>query len=200
MSKLSLEEQFTLRALTGRVVGEALVRLYRLRGSLGLVTNKTYICASLTGAVGAAFLTRLGGLARVVTVVTEKPEETKEAVAKLKGTDLVMVTYGGEVGPEVNYPLTRAFLEAAAEANSPFDLFFHVRIWAPGFVTKALKESPRLAEYLSGKNLGTFTFDLERGLFLFHRVRISGQEEAGLETLAAVPLSCEHLDLLKRSL
>jgi len=200
MSKITLTEQFTLRALTDRIVAENLVRVYRLRGTLGIVTNKTYICASLTGAIEAAFLARLAGVGRVITALTEKPEDVKEAVNILKDADLVMLAYGGEMGPEENYALTKAFLEAAAEANLPADLFFHVRIWVPAFVQNTMKEVPKVGEYLAGKQLGTFTFDLEKGFFLFHRVEVNPQGEVSLHLLTQVPITLEHLDLLKRSL
>lgn len=51
-----------------------------------------------------------------------------------------------------------------------------------------------------GKKLGTFTFDLDRGVFLFHNVEVDEQGKVNLKLISEVPVSLEHLDLLKRSL
>lgn len=200
MSKLTLAEQFTLRAMTGRIVGEALVDVYGVKGGLGIVTNKTYICASLVGAIEGVFLSRKRGLNRVLTVMFEKEEEAKEAVDHLKEMEMVVVGYGGEMGTEENYTLTKAFLKAAAEKQLKSDLFFHVRIWLPAFVQKAMEEEEAIASYLKGKRLGTFTFDLDRGVFLFHNVEVGEGNKVNLKLINEVPISLEHLDLLKKSL
>ncbi|HGY09279.1 MAG TPA: hypothetical protein ENK37_04390 [Oceanithermus profundus] len=199
MAKLSLAEQYTLRSLTGRIVGEVLADAYGVP-SLGMVTNKTFICSSLVGAVQAAFLADRGGLGRVVTTLTEKPEEASAAVQGLEGVNTVMVAYGGEADAETNYALTKAFLKAAAEADLDADLFFHVRIWVPGFVQRALKEEPQIAEYLQERALGTFTFDLDRGVFVFHAVEVTEEGEVVSEPVLEAPLSVEHTELLRRSL
>jgi len=199
MAKLTLAEQYTLRGLTGRIVGEVLSDAYGIP-SLGLVTNKTYICSSLAGAVEAAFLADKGGLGRVLTALTEKPEDAAAAVKQLEGANTVMLAYGGEADAETNYALTKAFLKAAAEADLDADLFFHVRIWVPGFVKKAVQEDPQIAEYLQDRALGSFTFDLDRGVFVFHAVEVGDEGKVESEPLLEVPLSVEHTDLLRRSL
>lgn len=199
MADLSLAEQYTLRAFTGRIVGEVLADAYGIP-SLGLVTNKTYICAGLTGAIEAAFLADKGGLGRVVSAITEKPEDAAAAATELAGVNTVMLAYGGEADGETNYALTRAFLEAAADAGLDADVFFHVRIWAPGFVKKAVEESEKVADYLKGRALGAFGFDLERGVFIFHAVEVTDEGEVVSEPILETPLSVEHAELLKRSL
>ncbi|WP_457636891.1 hypothetical protein [Oceanithermus sp.] len=199
MANLSLAEQYTLRGLTGRIVGEVLADAYGIP-SLGIVTNKTYICASLTGAIEAAFLADRGGLGRVTTAISEKPEDAAAAVKALAGSNTVMLAYGGEADGETNYALTKAFLEAAAEADLEADLFFHVRIWAPGFVKKAVEESKKIADYLKERTLGAFGFDLERGVFIFHAVEVTDEGQVVSEPILETPLSVEHADLLKRSL
>ncbi len=199
MAGLSLAEQYTLRGLTGRIVGEVLADAYGIP-SLGLVTNKTYICASLTGAIEASFLADKGGLGRVVSAITEKPADAAAAVRELDGVNTVMLAYGGEADGETNYELTKAFLEAAADADLDADVFFHVRIWAPGFVAKAVAESEKIADYLKGRALGAFGFDLERGVFIFHAVEVTDEGEVVSEPILETPLSLEHADLLRRSL
>ncbi len=199
MAKLTLAEQYTLRGLTGRIVGEVLSDAYGIP-SLGLVTNKTYICSSLAGAVEAAFLADKGGLGRVLTALTEKPEDAAAAVKQLEGANTVMLAYGGEADAETNYALTKAFLKAAAEADLDADLFFHVRIWAPGMVQKVVSEDKSIAEYLKDRALGAFAFDLDRGVFIFHAVEVSEEGEVISEPILEAPLSVEHADLLRRSL
>ena len=199
MANLSLAEQYTLRALTGRIVGEVLADAYGIP-SLGLATNKTFICASLSGAVEAAFLADKGGLSRVVTAVTEKPADAKEAVRHLNGVNPVMLAYGGEADGETNYELTKAFLKEAAESGLDADIFFHVRIWAPGFVKKVVAEDEQIADYLRNRALGAFGFDLDRGVFIFHAVEVDENGEVVSEPILETPLSVEHADLLRRSL
>jgi hypothetical protein len=180
-------------------VGEVLSGAYGVP-SLGVVTNKSYICSSLTGAVESAFLAEKGGLARVGTALTEKPEDAEAAVRELEGFDTVMLAFGGEADAETNLALTRAFLRAAAKAGLEADLFFHVRIWVPGFVKRVVEEDPEVAEYLRDRALGTFTFDLDRGLFVFHAVEVEDDGELLSEAVHETPLSVEHADLLRRSL
>ncbi len=198
MAKLTLAEQFTLRALTGRVVGQALAQDLP-DASLGILTNKTFICASLTGALEAAYLAEKGGLAQVKTALAEKPEDVPAAIETLKDVDILFLAFGGEAGPDVNKPLTEAALKAIREKGFEGEVFFHVRIWVPGFVKEALAADGELKAYFEELPMGTFTFDLERGLFLFNDVYF---DEEGLkaEPVRVLPITHEHLDLLKRSL
>lgn len=62
------------------------------------------------------------------------------------------------------------------------------------------RKMKRLHSYLKRKKLGTFTFDLDRGVFLFHNVEVDEQGKVNLKLISEVPISLEHLDLLKRSL
>ena len=198
MAKLTFSEQFTLRALTGRVVGQALAQDLP-EASLGILTNKTFICASLTGALEAAYLAEKGGLARVKTALAEKPEDVPAAIEALKDVDVLFLAFGGEAGPDVNKPLTEAALKAIKEKGFEGEVFFHVRIWVPGFVKEALAADGELKAYFEELPMSTFTFDLERGLFLFNDVYF---DEEGLkaEPVRVLPITHEHLDLLKRSL
>ncbi len=198
MANLTLAEQYTLRAWTGRVVGEILSEVYGV-DTLGVVTNKTFICSSLVGGIEAAFLSKRGGLSRVITAITETPDDAEKAVEVLKEADFIMLAYGGEADGPTNKALTEAFLKAAARAELPADYFFHVRIWVPGFVKDVISSNSEIAEHLEAKSNGTFTFDLEKGLFIFHSVDVAGGEII-TEPIMNVPLTHEHLDLLKRSL
>jgi len=198
MEKLTLAEQYTLRALTGRVIGQALAQSVP-DASLGILTNRTYICAALTGALEAAFLTELGGLGQVRTAVAEDPEAVEAAVGTLADVDLLLLAFGGEAGPEVNKPLTEAALKAIQANGFDGEVFFHVRIWAPGFVREVLQGDPELRAFFDELPLLTFTFDLDRGLFLLNEVYFE-ENEPKAEPVRTLPLTQEHLDLLKRSL
>ncbi len=198
MEKLTLAEQYTLRALTGRVIGQALAQGVP-DASLGILTNRTYICAALTGALEAAFLTELGGLGQVRTAVVEGPGEVEEAVRTLADVDLLFLAFGGEAGADLNKPLTEAALRAVQATDFDGEVFFHVRIWAPGFVSEALGKDPKLRSFFEELPLLTFTFDLDRGLFLLNEVYFE-ENEPKAEPVRILPLTQEHLDLLKRSL
>ena len=198
MEKLTLAEQYTLRALTGRVIGQALAQGVP-DASLGILTNRTYICASLTGALEAAFLTELGGMGQVRTAVVEGPGEVEEAVRTLANVDLLFLAFGGEAGADLNKPLTEAALRAVQATDFDGEVFFHVRIWAPGFVSEALGKDPKLRSFFEELPLLTFTFDLDRGLFLLNEVYFE-ENEPKAEPVRILPLTQEHLDLLKRSL
>ncbi len=198
MEKLTLAEQYTLRSLTGRVIGQALAQ-DAPDASLGILTNRTLICASLTGALEAAFLTQVGGLGRVRTALAETPEAVADAVEALKDVDILFLAFGGEAGPEVNKPLTEAALRAIKEKGFEGEVFFHVRIWAPGFVKEALGGDRELRAHFEELPLLTFTFDLDRGLFLLNEVYFE-EGEPKAEPLRVLPITHEHLELLKRSL
>jgi len=52
-------------------------------------------------------------------------------------------------------------------------LFFHLRIWVPGFVSKAAQEDPAIAQYLSRKkNLYTVTADANAGVARVWQVKV----------------------------
>jgi len=199
MAKLTLAEQFTLRALTGRVVGQALAQDLP-EASLGVLTNKTYICASLTGALEAAFLAGKAGLGQVKTTLAEGPEAVAEAVRGLGDVDVLFLAFGGEAGPETNRPLTEAALKAIRESGFAGEVFFHVRIWVPGFVKEALAADEETRAYFEELPMGTFTFDLEKGLFIINDVYFDEDGELKAEPVRVLPITHEHLDLLKRSL
>ncbi len=198
MSKLTLAEQFTLRALTGRVVGQALAQDLP-DASLGVLANKTYICASLAGALEAAYLAEKGGLGWVRTALAGSTDEVGAAVQDLAEADVLFLAFGGEAGPEVNRPLTEVALKAIKEMGFEGEVFFHVRIWVPGFVREALDKDAELKAYFEELPMSTFTFDLERGLFLLNDVYLD-EEVLKAEPIRVLPITHEHLSLLKRSL
>ena len=199
MANITLSEQYTLRALTGRVVGQALAQGLP-EASLGVLTNKTFICASLTGALEAAYLTEKGGLTQVKTFIAEGPEAVAEGVRALKDADLLFLAFGGEAGPETNRPLTEAALKAIKEEGYVGEVFFHVRIWVPGFVKEALAADEETKGYFEELPMSTFTFDLEKGLFILNDVYFDEDGELKAEPVRVMPITAEHLDLLKRSL
>lgn len=199
MANLTLGEQLTLRALTGRVVAQTIVEKIGLEGTFGVVSNKTYICSGLTSAMESVITTLSGGLNRVVTSVMATPDDAKEAVLALKDASLVFLAFGGEMGVEDNQALVTAFLKEAKAQDLSADLFIHVRMLGPKMVQKALEAESALEVYLQERNVWTFNFDLEKGMFFFHDVIVNGTE-LELDRLIDVPLTLEHNELLRRSL
>jgi len=193
---LTLSEQFTLRALTARVIGEAINEL--LPGKWGFVTGKNYICSSLVGGLEATLLSKQAGLTLTKTLVLEEGQEPTEEF--LLDLDSVFLAFGGESSAEQNYAWTLATLKQLAKVGFEGDIFFHVRIWVPGFVEKAVLADESIAELLvENPALWTFTFDLDKGLFVVGQPHFSG-DEIHFHPVKEIPITHQHLELLKASL
>ncbi|WP_206201861.1 hypothetical protein [Thermus tengchongensis] len=137
-------------------------------GSVHVLTNTTSICAALVGGIGAGYLD-LEGTRRLQVTAFPTPEE----VGPLSPTEeAVALIFGGQATPEVNYALTKNALKSLAQGNYGGAIFFHLRVWVPGFVAKAAQEDPEVARYLAGKeNLFTATADLNAKVVRLWRVR-----------------------------
>ena len=193
---LTLWEQFTLRALTARVVGEAMHQL--IPGKWGFVTGKNYICSSLVWGLGSTILSKDGGLTTIKTLALEPGEAPQPSF--FEDIDSVFLAFGGESEAEQNYQWTLKSLQQLAKVGFEWDIFFHVRIWVPGFVEKALIADEAVAELLvENPLLWTFTFDLEKGLFVIAQPHFTG-DEIHLHPVKEIPITHQHLNLLKASL
>lgn len=197
---LSLGEQFALRAYTGQAMGHALANAARAE-RLGILTNTTSICSSLSAAIGAQFVAhRPGGEALRVTTVG-KPEDVKAALESLTNRDAVALIFGGQMSPDENYALAKAALSELARAQYPGALFFHLRVWVPRFVQRAASEDPAIAAYLAKKeNLYTLTVDAANGKALVHQAALREGEQRSVRVLAEVPMGEWWLTLFKRSI
>jgi hypothetical protein len=80
-------------------------------------------------------------------------------------------------------------------------LFFHLRIWVPGFVGKAAQEDPAIAQYLAGKgNLYTVTVDANAGVARVWQVKVEPGRQTPVKEIFSVPMNPTWLSLFKRSL
>lgn len=197
---LSLGEQFALRAYTGQAMGNALANVARAE-RLGILTNTTSICSSLSAAIGAHFVANrpAGEALRVATV--GKAEDVKAALESLANRDAVALIFGGQMSPDENYALAKAALAELARAQYPGALFFHLRVWVPRFVQRAASEDPAIAAYLAKKeNLYTVTVDAANGKALVHQAALREGEQRSARVLAEVPMGEWWLTLFKRSI
>lgn len=197
---LSLGEQYALRSYTGQAMGQVLAEGLKLR-SLGVVTNNSSICSSLSGAIGASFLAHTRGDGSLATTSLAKPEDAAAAVASLAGRDGVALVFGGQVSAEDNAAFVKATLQELARSNYPGAIFFHLRVWVPQLPAKVAAEDAAVAAYLSRKNnLHTVTINPQTGKALVHRVQVQAGQQASAQVLQELAMNDTWLTLFKRSL
>ncbi|MCX8059984.1 MAG: hypothetical protein N3C13_02170, partial [Aquificaceae bacterium] len=130
--------------------------------------------------------------------VLNSPEEVQNFNPTLEAVALI---FGGQASPEVNYSLTRSSLRRLADAKYNGAIFFHLRVWAPRFVERAVQEDQTIAQYLAGKeNLYTVTADLQNKVIRLWQVSVKDGKQATVRELGTVPLNPVWEDLLRRSL
>jgi homoserine acetyltransferase len=198
--QLQLGEQFALRGYTGKAMGTALADVLRAE-SLGIVTNASSICASLTGAIAAQYLARTEAADPLRIAALASAADAAAAVTAMADRAAVALIFGGQTPAEENAALTLETLRALAAANYAGAVFLHVRVWAPGFAQKAAAADAAVAAYLAGKeNIFAMTVDPNAGEVQLHRVSITPAEQKSVEVLTTVPMNEAWLGLLRRSI
>lgn len=193
---LSLGEHLVLRGYTGKAFGQVMAEQLGLK-SLHVLTNNTSICAALVGAMASSYLD-LEGQRQLKVTALANPEDLPPLNPKEEAVALI---FGGQATPEVNYSLTKNALQALAQANYGGGLFFHLRIWGPGFVAKAAQEDPAIARYLAAKsNLFTATYDPQANVVRVWRVEVRDGKQATVKELVRLSPNPTWADLLRRSL
>lgn len=193
---LTLGEHYALRGYTGKAFGQVMAQNLGLK-SLHVLTNNTTICAALVGAMASSYLD-LEGQRRLQVTTLPSPDEVPPLSPKEEAVALI---FGGQATPETNYGLTRNALKALAEANYAGGIFFHLRIWGPGFVARVAQENPNIARYLAGKqNLFTATYDPQANVVRVWRVRVADGKQSTVEELVKLTPNPTWADLLRRSL
>lgn len=197
---LSLGEQYALRSYTGQAMGQVLAEGLKLK-SLGIATNNSSICSSLSGAIGASYLAHTRGEGTLSTASLAKPEDAAAAVAALGGRDGVALVFGGQLPAEENTALVKATLQELARTNYPGAIFFHLRVWVPQLPAKIAAEDAAVAAYLAKKtNLHTVTINPQTGKVLVHRVQVQAGQQASAQVLQEMPMNDTWLTLFKRSI
>ncbi|WP_235187158.1 hypothetical protein [Thermus caliditerrae] len=148
--------------------------------SVHALTNNTSIRAALVGAIGAGYLD-LEGTRRLQVTAFPTPEEVGPLAPKEEAVALI---FGSQATPEVNYALTKNALMSLAQGNYGGAIFFHLRVWAPGFVAKAAQEDPEVARYSAGKaNLYALTADLNAKVVRLWQVAVQDGKQATVKEL-----------------
>lgn len=199
-SRASLEEEIYLRSLTGLLVGRHLLMGFQ---RVAVVTVPDRICSSLAAATATSFLGSLAGYregaARVFTYEPGRERELARRVVEFR-PDAVYIVYGGEQRMSYVANITRRTLEALAEEGYRGALLIHVRVFLATNRLQTVLADERIRGYLASlPEIRVFTADLQRREFLFHRVSINGTA-VRLETYCRVPLTEEHVALLRISL
>lgn len=199
---LSLGEQFALRSYTGQAMGLALTDVVKAK-RVGIATNQSSICASLTGAVGAQVIARAPerGAGALAVAHLASAEDAQRAFAAVKDQDAVALLFGGQTAAEENYAMVRAMLKELAANDYKGAIFLHVRVWAPRLAQRAASEDAQIAQYLARKNnVFTVTVDAANSKALVHQVSIGANEQRSLRVLHEVPMNDTWLGLFRRSI
>jgi hypothetical protein len=199
---LTLGEQFALRSYTGQAMGLALTDVIKAK-RVGILTNQSSICSSLTGAMGGQIVAKAqdkGGAALQVAALANA-EDVARAYAAVKEQEAVALIFGGQTPAEENYALVKASLKELAANAYPGAIFLHMRVWLPKMAQRAAAEDAQIAQYLAGKkNLYTVTVDAAKGKALVHQVSIDANEQRSAKVLHEVTMNDTWLGLFKRSI
>lgn len=201
-SPLTLGEQFTLRSYTGQAMGLALTDVIKAK-SVGIATNQSSICASLSGAMGGQVVAKARGKAgeALKMVSLANAGEAANAYTALRDQDAVALIFGGQTSAEENYAMVKTMLKELAANDYKGALFLHVRVWLPKMAQRAASEDAQIAQYLAGKNnLYTVTVDAEKGRALVHQVSVNADGQRSTRVLHEVSMNDAWLTLFKRSI
>ncbi len=190
---IDLAEKIYLQALTARLVGEDLLASYN---KVAVVSMKNMICSAMAAASEACFIAQTGGKAWHF-IIDEGNE--KEIAGKLEeyDSDATLLLFGGETPIEKAKEMFVKLLEEMALLDIKADIIIHAHIFAAGGVNEAIKNE-RIVEYLKKRNVYVYTFELDNGIMLVHEIEFNG--DITLHQLAELPITCEHANLLNRSL
>lgn len=197
---LTLGEQYALRSYTGQAMGLALTDVIKA-GRIGIATNQSSICASLSGAMGAQVVAKAKGEAALATASLANADDAARAFAALRDQDAVALIFGGQTTAEENYALVKAMLKELATNDYAGAVLLHVRVWLPKMAQRAAAEDAAIARYLANKkNVYTVTVDAAKGRALVHQVSVDGNEQRSLKVLHEVVMNDSWLSLFKRSI
>jgi hypothetical protein len=197
---LSLGEQYALRAYTGQAIGKTLTESLKLK-SLGIATNPSSICASLTGAIATEVVGRNRDNGALAVQALAKPDDAASSVAALTKQEGVALVFGGQMSLDENAALVKATLAELARSNYAGPLFLHVRVWAPRLAARAAAEDAAIAAYLSAKqNVYTVTVDPQAAKVLVHQVKVQAGEQQSVKVLQDMPMVEPWLALFRRSI
>ena len=197
---LTLGEQFALRSYTGQAMGLALTDVINAK-RIGIATNQSSICASLTGAMGAQIVAKAKGDGALSVASLANADDAARAFATLRDQDAVALIFGGQTSAEENYAMVKAMLKELAQNDYKGAVLLHVRVWMPKMAQRAASEDAVIARYLANKkNLYTVTVDAAKGRALVHQVSVDGNDQRSVSVLLEVAMNESWLQLFKRSI
>lgn len=198
-SRASLEEEVYLRALTGYVVGQNLFDGFR---KIAIITYPDRICSSMASALATSLISKYGYKENFVKVFNYEENKEEELVKRIKEfkPDTIYISFGGEQKMSYISKITYNLLVSLMKENCMASLVFHVRTWLATKQLSNLLSDEKLKKYLESlKEIRLFTADLQNKKFLFHRVKIEGNN-VKLEKFKEFNINDEHVNLLKISL
>ncbi|MCD6171735.1 MAG: hypothetical protein J7J36_04905 [Thermoplasmata archaeon] len=191
--KTTIAEEIYLRALTGRLVGEDLLASYN---KVAVVSMKNIICSAMVGASIASFVSQTGGRASHFIVEEGKEKDVANQLEQYDGEAIILL-FGGETPTEKAKKLFSNLLGEMAVHGIVADLIIHIRIFTAGGLDNAIKNND-VMQYLKERNVYVYTFDLDNGMMLIHEIEL--EEDITLHKIAELPITCEHANLLNKSL
>jgi hypothetical protein len=194
MPLTTFEEEIYLRALTGRMVGKAVSDLGV--NKLAVVAPKNIICSSIATATEAAFLDHSGGVTYHFLVEPGKEAEIASRLVDFK-PQATLLQFGGETPIEETKKSFVELMKQIAEKKVPGDIVVHVRIFAAGGFSEAVKDE-KVKKYLLERNVLVYTVDFDKGKVLVNKIEIGN--EIKLVPIREYNVTLEHADLLNRSL
>ncbi len=195
MPKNTFSEEIYLRALTGKVVGEAILTEY---SKVAVISTKNIICSALSAAAEAVFSNNTNGTISHFIVEENQIESTIKSVIEFN-PDAVLLMFGGETPIEQTMLLFNQTLQELAKSNQEMAIIVHVRIFAAQGLHEAVKDKSILS-FLQNNEVFVYTIDLEKGKLVYNEVFIPTSQKIKLEPILEVALTLEHADLLNRSL
>lgn len=199
MSRASLEQEVYLRALTGYVVGQNLFDGFK---KIAIITYPDRICSSMASALATSLISKYGYKGNFVMVFNYEENKEKELVKKIKEfrPDAIYISFGGEQKLSYVSKITYNLLVNLMEEKCMASLVIHVRTWLATKQLSNILSDERLRKYLESlKEIRLFTADLQNKKFIFHRVKIEGNN-VKLEKIKEFDITDEHVSLLKISL
>ncbi|MCS6781834.1 MAG: hypothetical protein NZ482_01455, partial [Gloeomargarita sp. SKYG98] len=193
---LTPAEQYLLQSYMGQAYGRFMAGSLGIK-SLHVLTNDTSTCAGLTVGLGTGFVDLEGRRPLAVTVLA-----TPTAAQMLNPKeDGVALLFGGQATAEVNAALTRSVLRQLAQDQYPGAIFFHLRVWTPGFVAQAAQEDPLIASYLAAKNnLFAVIPDFDARVVRFWQVGVREGRQVVVQERQTVALNPTWERLLRQKL
>ncbi|MFN4264055.1 MAG: hypothetical protein ACK4IT_10720 [Thioalkalivibrionaceae bacterium] len=195
---LTFGELQTIRILAGQAVGSALPGALDAQ-RVGILSNRSVICSSLTGGLGAGMLGANGDL-DIVFESLASPDDAAAAVARVADADAVYLAFGGNMDRTDNVAQLHQVLRTMADAEWAGTIVIHLTTWGQNQVRDIVAEDEVVASYLEGKdNVFTATLDLANSEAALQNVSFNGTEFE-LAEVGRVPLRDDLVQLFRRML